>query len=302
MPPTQSPPHLERRYYVQNWRADVVAITKSNGDPLQYVVYSPYGEPVTHAVADVDLDGDVDSNDQTAWANGSPHSTFAYAALEDLNHDGTDTAADDALFDESYTDNLGLSRRGRLTAAKLSNRKGHASYEHDESLTMYHVRNRVYRADLGRWMTRDPLGYVDGMGLYEYVRGMAVRGSDLSGLAMAVPCAGAGRCGVAAPTLPENPLTPPIGPLPWDDWYVELFISQQTDGLSCNAYCGGRLSGSARTRGQSKCNLRFIDMGQDCDRFLIGLPVGGVNCLAAFPNDFKQCLDCCNDSLAEGET
>ena len=176
----------ERRYYVQNWRADVVAITKSNGDPLQYVVYSPYGEPVTHAVADVDLDGDVDSNDQAAWANGAVNSTFAYVAQEDLNHDGTDSAADDALFDESYADNLGLSGRGRLSSGKLDNRKGYAGYEHDESLTMYHVRHRVYRPDLGRWMTRDPLGYVDGMGLYEYVGGMAVKGRDPSGLARAV--------------------------------------------------------------------------------------------------------------------
>jgi RHS repeat-associated protein len=180
----------ERRYYVQNWRADVVAVTKSDGSPLQYVVYSPYGEPVTHAVADVDLDGDVDSNDQAAWANGAVNSTFAYVAQEDLNHDGTDSAADDALFDESYGDNVGLSGRGRLSSGKLDNRKGYAGYEQDESITMYHVRHRVYRADLGRWMTRDPLGYVDGMGLYEYVGGMAVRGRDPSGLARAVPCAG----------------------------------------------------------------------------------------------------------------
>jgi len=196
----------ERRYYVQNWRADVVAITKSDGNPLQYVVYSPYGEAVTHAVADVDLDGDVDSNDQAAWANGVPTGSFAYAALEDLNHDGTDSAADDALFDESYADNLGLSGRGRLTAAKLNNRKGYAGYEHDESLTMYHVRHRVYRPDLGRWMTRDPLGYVDGMGLYEYVRGMAVRGRDPSGLARAVPCV-PGQCVVFKDpgAIPEVP-------------------------------------------------------------------------------------------------
>jgi RHS repeat-associated protein len=212
----------ERRYYVQNWRADVVAITKSNGDPLQYVVYSPYGEPVTHAVADVDLDGDVDSNDQTAWANGAPNSTFAYAAQEDLNHDGADTAADDALFDESYGDNLGLSGRGRLTAAKLDNRKGYAGYEHDESLTMYHVRHRVYRADLGRWMTRDPLGYVDGMGLYEYVGGMAVRGRDPSGLARAVcpigrGCAGQGPITNPRPVPPvTNPIDEPTVPSPSD--------------------------------------------------------------------------------------
>ncbi len=30
----------ERRYYVQNWRADVVAMAKSDGNPLEYVFYS----------------------------------------------------------------------------------------------------------------------------------------------------------------------------------------------------------------------------------------------------------------------
>jgi RHS repeat-associated protein len=209
----------ERRYYVQNWRADVVAITKSNGDPLQYVVYSPYGEPVTHAVADVDLDGDVDIYDQAAWANGSPNSTFAYAALEDLNHDGTDSAADDALFDESYTDNLGLGGRGRLSSGKLDNRKGYAGYEHDESLTMYHVRHRVYRADLGRWMTRDPLGYVDGMSTYEYVAGMGVVLLDPSGL-----CTSCGNQPIADISPGTRPL-PPIAP----DRHRPLFPPSRPD-------------------------------------------------------------------------
>jgi hypothetical protein len=35
----------ERRYCCQNWRADVVAITKSDGSPLERVRYSSYGEP-----------------------------------------------------------------------------------------------------------------------------------------------------------------------------------------------------------------------------------------------------------------
>ena len=95
-------------------------------------------------------------------------------------------AADDALFDESYAANVGLSGKGRVSSAGVGvgvgNCKGYAGYEHDESLTMYQVRHRVYRPDLGRWMTRDPLGYVDGMSLYEYVAGMAVFGRDFTGL------------------------------------------------------------------------------------------------------------------------
>jgi len=83
----------------------------------------------------------------------------------------------------------------------VGNRKGYAGYEHDETLTMYHVRHRVYRADLGRWMTRDPLGYVDGMGLYEYVAGMAVAEVDPSGMTRA--CSGNGTSEIKT-TVPPN--------------------------------------------------------------------------------------------------
>jgi uncharacterized protein RhaS with RHS repeats len=35
---------------------------------------------------------------------------------------------------------------------------------------MYHVRNRMYHPGIGRWTQWDPLGYVDGMDVYQYVR------------------------------------------------------------------------------------------------------------------------------------
>ncbi len=84
--------------------------------------------------ADFDLDGDVDSDDET------------------LANSNTATTGWNAL---STTAN--------------GNRVGYAGYQHDYNLDLNHVRNRVYSAELGRWTRRDPLGYVDGMGLYEYV-------------------------------------------------------------------------------------------------------------------------------------
>lgn len=57
----------ERRYYCQNWRGDVVALTKSTGVPLEYVRYSSYGEPTVYPVADLNMDGAVTSTDQTIW-------------------------------------------------------------------------------------------------------------------------------------------------------------------------------------------------------------------------------------------
>jgi hypothetical protein len=38
----------QRRYILQNWRADVVATTQLNGDPSEYVRYSPYSHEGAH--------------------------------------------------------------------------------------------------------------------------------------------------------------------------------------------------------------------------------------------------------------
>jgi RHS repeat-associated protein len=260
MPPTQPPPHLKRRYYVQNWRADVVAMAKSDGTPLEYVFYSAYGEATVHPIADVDMDGDVDSYDAAAWDNGE-NLGLAYnyvPANVDLNWDGTEDAADDALFDESYAANVGLSGKGRMSSVGVGNRKGYAGYEHDESITMYHVRHRVYRPDLGRWMTRDPLGYVDGMSLYEYVAGMAVAGRDHTGFSLDLQSVGTvticppgyelspdgTQCVKSLPTdgnpqMPAQPPGPPGFPPFSSDCVLHAFMHPFPNGTGCNSYPPG---------------------------------------------------------------
>ncbi len=102
-------------------------------------------------------------------------------------------------------------RTGRGTLSRTHSRRGYAGYEYDPGLwyasslisgtvpprAMWHVRNRVLDSETGRWTRRDPLGYVDGMGLYEYVRSRPTYQRDWSGLL----CAGT--------SWPYEP-TPPI--------------------------------------------------------------------------------------------
>ena len=56
-------------------------------------------------------------------------------------------------------------------------------YRYDPETSLYHVRHRMYHSTLGRWLQRDPLGYVDGMGLYQYVGSMPGAATDPEGLA-----------------------------------------------------------------------------------------------------------------------
>jgi RHS repeat-associated protein len=64
----------------------------------------------------------------------------------------------------------------------------YAGYRFDAETGLYHVRHRMYHATLGRWIQRDPAGYVDGANLYEYTRGSPVAFRDSFGLATWKKC------------------------------------------------------------------------------------------------------------------
>ena len=45
----------------------------------------------------------------------------------------------------------------------------------DSEAGLYNYRNRIYHPQLGRFITRDPVGYLDGYNLYEYVDGKPIK-------------------------------------------------------------------------------------------------------------------------------
>ena len=109
-----------------------------------------------------------------------------------------DNSNDDMLLEEGYNVHSGLSGVGRVSSSSVGNRKGYAGYEWDETISVYHVRHRVYLPEIGRWSRRDPLGYVDGMSLYQYVALSPVRYLDQLGLR---------RCNDIRPTPNHIPST-----------------------------------------------------------------------------------------------
>jgi RHS repeat-associated protein len=56
-----------------------------------------------------------------------------------------------------------------------------AGYRWDATLTIFHVRNRVFAAAVGVWLQRDPMRYGQGTNLYEYVGSKSIGVTDPTG-------------------------------------------------------------------------------------------------------------------------
>jgi RHS repeat-associated protein len=183
-----------RAYYCQNYfggRGDVVAVLSNDGKLSQQVRYSAYGVPTGLPAGDTDANGSIvstpDITQMNGWISGS------YDVRGDLDLDGDVDSADMTVL----TGNLGLGLGWNKLAVGVDqslsgvlggHRKGYCGYEHDwTNHSVTHVRNRAYFAELGRWTRRDPLGYVDGANLYQYVTGKSVVLTDAAGLRSEIP-------------------------------------------------------------------------------------------------------------------
>jgi len=93
-------------------------------------------------------------------------------------------------------------------ASDVANEILFCGYRFDPETSLYHVRHRMYHPTLGRWLQRDPLGYVDGMSLYEYCGTDPLFGRDPLGLGRKLTqldrAAIAGACRKAAEDLREE--------------------------------------------------------------------------------------------------
>ncbi|MCB0718265.1 MAG: hypothetical protein KDD65_07450, partial [Bacteroidetes bacterium] len=170
---------LEERFcYEYNWRGDVVAMVDDSRNQVEDVRYSAYGIPNASPNGDTDSDGDTDPTDVTqidTWIAGA-----TYDVRGDLDLDGDVDAADKTAASSRSGTTLGWQV---LSADDVSNRKAYPGFVNDFAASLqFHVRHRVYDAELGRWTRRDPLGYVDGPVKYQYCMSSPVKKSDTNGL------------------------------------------------------------------------------------------------------------------------
>jgi len=197
--PTNNNNCVHTFYVCQDANFNVMGVLTRTGRLIERYEYTPYGQRTiySHAwyAADFDDDGDVDSTDQTIqstnWGTGT--------TLEegDANGDGTvglldlgmltdelgeAVPADDPLVMqphmESYRNQYHGVAFGIISLCDI----GHQGLMHDKETGLIYNRRRMLHPRLARFMQRDPIGYVDGMSLYEYVRSGPVVRVDPLGL------------------------------------------------------------------------------------------------------------------------
>ncbi|MGP1345533.1 MAG: RHS repeat-associated core domain-containing protein [Phycisphaerales bacterium] len=172
----------ERHYYLQNFRSDIVVILDDAGAMVQHARYTDTGSPFGIPLGDVDGNGITDSNDTGAILSAISGS---YAVRFDLDLDGDVDAGDLAIANGAFGDTLGhnalsFNPSSRTAGGHRLGLTGHTHSDLNHALIV--MRNRWYSGDLGRFMSRDPMGFVDGANVYAYARGNGVSGKDAYGL------------------------------------------------------------------------------------------------------------------------
>jgi len=172
----------------------VAGMAASNGMLEEAVVYDTYGQASVYdwPSGDVDRDGDVDQTDVDTI--DAAYQQQLQEPLCDINlSGGTVNAADKTV--AIYQKNVGKTPdlctysslgnpylfTGRTTDT-LCATSGLVS-EDGSFRRIQDNRNRMYDPTHGRWFQRDPLLYLDGMNLYEYLKSHPSDGFDPFGMA-----------------------------------------------------------------------------------------------------------------------
>ena len=158
-----------------------VCLVTDAGIVSERVAYSAYGTARQLWREDINADGAVDSADLALLlaAFGSGVGGTQYRSEIDLNRDGVINIMDLGLLLGGYAPALAP---GTLSSVLVDNPIGWDGYVFDRESGLYTVRFRTYETGLGRWIERDPAGYVDSASLVEFVRGRPIGSADPRGL------------------------------------------------------------------------------------------------------------------------
>ncbi len=159
-------------YYNEDWQ--VIEIREdADPDPLKQYVWHPYY---------------IDALAVRFWDQHTTGSQTTHFYTHDANMNVTALLDDNGSVKERYE----YTPYGQVNVLNSTFGAGGGSLYDQEVLytgqrrepisKLHHYRNREYDSSLGRFLTRDPLDYVDGLNLYEYVKSGPIIGRDPSGL------------------------------------------------------------------------------------------------------------------------
>lgn len=191
-------------YYCIDRMYDVRALVDRAGGIVERYAYDPYGLPL---VRESGCRGDMNNNGTVGGLDISPfvaaRNGSSWDPRADLNDDGSvDTTGDS---DTAYNNKVTYWSGSPTVAQAFSDVDNpfmfqgvpHFPLDSSQSATvatlpLNHHRARFNDPVTGRWITRDPIGYVDGLNLYQFLYSKPTARLDYSGNATiaALPLAG----------------------------------------------------------------------------------------------------------------
>jgi RHS repeat-associated protein len=171
-------------------------VNATTGRVVERVSYDAYGVGRHSFPGDTDGDGIFGASDLAALNAATASNTTARPITDAGYNPDLDVNADGVIDSGDYTA-LGVNPgttvftsgmpAGRISSGGAGtgspdNDVGYCGYMFNHETQDYHVRFRAYAPRWGRWLQRDPAGYVDGGSLVEYVGGSPIPHIDSYGL------------------------------------------------------------------------------------------------------------------------
>ena len=164
-------------YYNESWQVlEVRRSDYTSGPYEQYLWDIRYIDAPVLRWQDGNDDGDADDANETLYYTNDANMNVT--ALVNT----TGTVLERVVYDPYGTPTFyDGSWQNASSASSYANEILYCGYRFDTETGLYHVRHRMYHPTLGRWTSRDPGGYADGMSFYQYVSSSPIGLTDPSG-------------------------------------------------------------------------------------------------------------------------
>ncbi len=171
-------PDVTYDYYYSGYQVVEVRKDGSEHPYKQYVWGIRYVHSPVLRWRDGNTDGDLeDEGDDTLYYTNDAN--FNVTALVEPDGDVVERVVYDPYGQPTFYDG---SWENHSSTSAYANDVLYTGHRLDSETGLYYCLMRYYHPTLGRWMTRDPIGYGDGMSLYEYVGSSPITRVDPAGL------------------------------------------------------------------------------------------------------------------------